>query len=301
MRVVVLYNPVSGAGRSKLTGRQVAIRLEEAGHDVTSVATALEPTEQWLDPCMTDCDVVVVVGGDGAVRMAADSAAKCGAAIYHFPGGTENLFAREFGMDRTVGRLVSALDRFDVQEIDLATANGATMVLMTSIGFDAEVVHDLASCRGNSISHLSYGPPMMRQFVRWSPTNVTISVDGRDVVTDRAGFVVVANSRQYAARLNPAWKASMGDGLLDVLFLPVATRKALLGMLFMHGMKQQSRMKSTVYERGRSVTVRCAQRVHFQVDGDPPAPVAYSNGDQRASELNVALTDRKLRVLMPAS
>ena len=277
----------------------MADRLEEAGHEVVCVETALEPAERWLDPCVCECDVVVVVGGDGAVRIAANSAARLNKALYHFPGGTENLFAREFGMDRTVGRLVSALDRFDTKTIDLAAANGAMMVLMTSIGFDAEVVHDLAAHRGKSISHLSYLPPMTRQLLRWKPSELTIMVDGREIVHQRRGFVVVANSRQYAARLNPAWRASMDDELLDVLFLPVTGKRALVRAMVLHGLKRQDRLKETIYDRGRQVVIHSAEPVHYQVDGDPPAPVRLSDGDQRTSVLNVALTNSKLRVLMP--
>jgi diacylglycerol kinase family enzyme len=299
MQIVVLYNPVSGAGRSQHAGRYVADRLEQAGHEVVCVATALEPAVLGLDRCLGFGYVVVVGGGEGGLGSAAGSAVRHAKALYHFPGGTENLFAREFGMDRTIDRLVTALDRFDTKDIDLATANGALMVLMASIGFDAEVVHDLAACRGASISHLSYVPPMSRQLFQWSPTKVTITVDGREIVNNRAGFVVIANSRQYAARLNPAWKACMHDGLLDILFLPVATRSALLKTMFMHGIKQQARLKSTVYERGRAVVVHCDRPAHFQVDGDPPAPLRLHHGDQRASVLNVSLMNHKLRVLLP--
>lgn len=299
MQVAIVYNPVSGSGRSRRAGLQIARRLEEAGHVVQLIATALQPVEQWLDPGIGDCDVVVVVGGDGAVRMAAQSVARFDKALYHFPGGTENLFAREFGMDRCISRLVSALDQFVTKDIDLATANGALMVLMASVGFDAEVVHDLAARRGKSISHLSYLPPIARQLLKWSPPTLSISVDGRDIVSERSGVAVVANSRQYASRLNPAWKATMDDALLDVLFLPMKNTGSLLKMMAAHGLKQQSRLKDTIYERGAAVVIRSAEPVHCQIDGDPPAHVQSCDGDQRITELSVSLLNNKLRVLLP--
>lgn len=300
MNIVVAYNPVSGMGRSRAASAHLQQRLEAAGHTARRLRTALEPPETWLDPALEAADVIVVVGGDGAVRQTARSAARHGTALYQFPGGTENLFAREFHMDRMIARLITGLDRFRTVEADLAEANGDPLVLMASIGVDAEVVHDLAAQRGASITHASYLMPMLRQFARWSPPRLTVTVDDRRVVDGRCGMVVVANSRQYAWRFDPAWKASMTDGALDVVFLPISGTASLLGSLAVHVAGQQKRLRRSVYARGRTVRIECDEPAHFQVDGDPPAPV-YGNGavDQRVSELLVQLRPARLRVLLP--
>ncbi len=300
MNVVVLYNPVSGSGSARRLGRCVTERLAEAGHDISRVPTKPSDPQAWLDPQLADQDVVVVVGGDGAVRLAAASAARQNVALYHFPSGTENLFAREFGTDKYLSTLMHALDRFETIEVDLATANDIPFVLMVSIGFDAEVVHDLAATRGRRISHLTYVRPMLRQLRRWRPTELTVDLDGTRIIEQQQGILVVGNSRQYAARLNPAYKADMSDGLLDVVFHPVQGVGSLLRVLGAHIMGRQATLDSAVYERGTSVGVHCDRPVRYQLDGDPPQhPADTKSSGLGVSELRIMLKSKKLRVLIP--
>lgn len=276
-------------------------RLQAAGHRIDRVPTQRDDPATWFEPHLGEADALVVVGGDGAVRLAAGPAARRETPLYFVPSGTENLFAREFGTDHCLAKLVTAFERFETTDIDLATANGAIFVLMASIGYDAEVVHDLAARRGRSISHLTYLRPMIRQLLRWSPTALTIHVDGTQIVADEPGFVVVGNSRQYATHLNPAWRADMTDGELDVVFHPMSGVLSLLQTLAVHAAGRQSKIESAVYERGRSVRISCARPVHYQLDGDPPQPIFNgSSRGQEVDELSISMSELKLRVLLPA-
>src|SRR5688572_2084966 len=178
---------------------------------------------------MAQVDLLVVVGGDGAVRLAAASASRAGVPIYHFPSGTENLFAREFGMNQSKKLLISAIEQFEVRSVDVGVANGLLFLSMVSVGYDAEVVHDLAARRGDSISHLSYVIPILTQLKRWQPPHLEVTVDGKPVSETCPGFVVVANSKHYGWQLNPAGRASMSDGLLDVAYFPACSRRELIG------------------------------------------------------------------------
>ncbi len=122
--------------------------------------------------------MLVVVGGDGAMRLAAASAVRTGTPVYHYPLGTENLFSREFGMSASPAALLDALRSLRVEHVDVGVANGRTFLLMVSMGYDAEVIHDLSARRGGGISHLSYLGPLVRQLRRWRPPELTVRADG---------------------------------------------------------------------------------------------------------------------------
>ena len=64
-------------------------------------------------------------------------------------------------MTRSAPALLAALEARRILEVDVGLANDHPFLLMASVGFDADVVHDLAARRGNSISHLSYLPPII--------------------------------------------------------------------------------------------------------------------------------------------
>ena len=304
-KIVLIFNPISGAGRAGAGARQVADRLGALGHEVVSIPTQLVPPSQWLDPALHHAALLLIAGGDGAVRMAAPSASRTGTPIYHLPFGTENLFAREFGMDGSPATLDRALDRFEVRHVDMGIANGRTFLLMASVGFDAEVVHDLAARRGASISHLSYVPPILGQLRRWRPPHLEITVDGQHLNTDGPGFVVVANSRQYGWRLNPAGRASMSDGVLDVAFFPARSRRALIGWAIRCRLQNHFNHANLIYRTGQSVAITCAAPVRYQLDGDPPGVVHEMNpgtphepSDQPLL-LKIGISPAALPVLIP--
>lgn len=308
MHVTVLYNPIAGAGRARRAARDVQAALAAAGHTTERVETSLDPPAAWLDPALRGSDLLVVVGGDGAVRMASTSAVATGTPLYHFPMGTENLVAREFGSDRSIARLLAAIDRGAVRCVDVGTANGRPFLLMASAGFDAEVIHDLAAHRRGRISHLSYVAPIARCLARWRPPRLSVTVDGTRLVENGAGLVVVANSRQYARHLDPAPRASMSDGRLDVVFLAARTRRQLLGWLVRCGRGTHVRSADLVYATGRSVEWSADEPVPYQLDGDPPGPAPRASEPEqeapalasaKAAEVRIRLQAGALQVLIP--
>ena len=301
MQVLVLYNPISGAGRSAETARALVQRLNEAGHHARALESRLVPAEEWLEGELADCELLVIVGGDGAVRMSSQSAVRTGTPIYQ---------VREFGMDRSAETLLGAIDRFQVRKVDLGEADGRPFLLMVSVGYDAAVVDDLARCRGRSISHLSYLAPMLRQFLRWRPPRLEVVVDGERLEVSGGcgsamrGWLVVANSRQYAARLNPAPMADMSDGLLDVVYVPMRSRMGLLRRMISYRLGRQARDTAAVHRRGREVEVRVDPSQFWQLDGDPPGPAGGCQGGEgkdrrRVDCVRISLHPRVLPVLIP--
>ncbi len=301
MTIVVVFNPIAGAGRAAEEGRQVAESLKDAGHSVAIIETRMEPPSQWLDPALKDCRVIVVAGGDGTVRQVSESAMKLSIPIYHYPLGTENLFSREFGMDRDVNRLIQALENGNVRRVDIGRANGRLFLLMVSVGFDAEVVHDLASRRSGGISHASYLGPMVRQLLRFSAPRLEVTVDGQRLDNGKPGFVVIANSSQYGCRLDPAPDADMSDGELDVVFFPTASRRALVGWIWRCWRGRHWADKRLIYKRGREVIVQSESPQAYQIDGDRPDVITGCDDEcgPGFTPLRIEIAAGMLEVLQP--
>ncbi len=251
------------------------------------------PIEEWLEPKLPGAYLVIVVGGDGAVRMTAPAIIRSGVLMYHYPCGTENLFAREFGMEANAGAVVSAIESGTPTPVDVGVANGEIFLLMISIGFDAEVVHDLASRRTGSISHLSYVGPMLRQFRRWIPPQLRVSVDDRRIDDGVGGFLVIANSRQYAMRMNPAWKARMDDGVLDAVYFPTRSISDLLAWMLRCEFGSQGGDPRLNYQTGERIAIESDEPFRYQVDGDPPLNL------DPVSRVEIDVRPKTMRVLVP--
>lgn len=264
MRVALVYNPIAGRGRAQREASTLEARLSSAGLavDVIESSASMGSFENGSRP-----DAMVVLGGDGTVHAMAGVARSLDIPIYQFPLGTENLFAREFGMNRRLETLTRAIERRRIERIDVAHCNGRSFLLMCSVGPDANIIHRLAAKRDGSIHHLSYLPHIAAELARPQIGPVTVTVDGERVVADQPGLVIVANSRQYALRVDPAKDASMRDGLLDVRYFPVTGRAGLVKWMTLSRLRLQDRAGS-ISARGADVVIESAGPLQHQVDGE---------------------------------
>ncbi len=199
MRILLQLNPISGRGRAAAAAEDLERALRRRGHE-TDRCVKIDD----LTSAACGRDLLVVLGGDGSVRQAASAVRGTDTPIYQVPCGTANLFAREWGMDRSPRTLLAAIEQGRSCRLDLARANGRDFLLMASMGFDAEVVADLARHRTGPISMLDYVPPLLRQWWRFEAPTLELSLDGERLDADGIGLVVVGNCRQYACRLDPA-------------------------------------------------------------------------------------------------
>lgn len=291
MRVAILANPASGRGRALRLARQLREAVQFSGR-VVEECSARDPAASSV---IGRADVVVIVGGDGTVHHQLPALAKANAALWHAPTGTENLFAREFGMTTSADDLLAALDATHAAPIDLATINKRYFAIMAGVGPDASIVARIAAARRGPISKLSYAWPSTIEAMRPSLPTMTIDVDGERVVDKRRGFIVVANSRHYGGRLNPARDARVDDGLLDVVFFPCESRVRALSWTLGCRLGRQGKSRYLIVHRATSVRlgIDAAHRAMLQLDGE--------FAGNASGGLDIEIQPAALRVLLPVN
>jgi diacylglycerol kinase (ATP) len=250
-----------------------------------------------IEQAAREAELVVIAGGDGSVHHTAPIAMRTGAPIYHLPCGNENLLAREFGMTRVPRDLSKAIESGKRIATDVGTigVNGGAprhFLLMVSFGPDASVVHRLAASRTRATGHLAYAGPITAEFLRPHLPRVSVWVDGGQVVDDRRGLLVIANSRQYAFRVDPCHRASMTDGKLDVLFMPCEGRWGALRW-GVRCRRRRAEACGAVAATGSEVRVRTDGA--SQVDGESHATATAG------AELAFGVKPGALRCLAPPS
>lgn len=292
MRILLLYNPVSGGGRAARCAERVRGHLQSRGHHCSLLPT--RPVEPWSGELLERSEALVVAGGDGAVRMAAPAAMRTGTPVYHLPCGTANLLARRHGMTRDPVAVASAIERGPRLAVDVGTAGDEHFLLMAGIGIDARIVHALHERRRGSISALSYLMPSVRESIRWRGERLDVDVDGIAWPLPSAGTLIVANSPAYAQGIDPVSSADETDGALDAAWMPGHHAGHVIAWAYACWRRVQSARAGWSQRRGRimSVTWRaphCAPRL--QLDGDAvPLP---SGG------IRLAVAHRALTLVLP--
>ncbi|MBY0113071.1 MAG: hypothetical protein K2Y21_09630 [Phycisphaerales bacterium] len=238
MKIAMLVNASSGRGRGAPTADRLLDHLRQRGHEITAVPIG---QSEALAQATRDAAALVVVGGDGSIASVLATAEITKVPLYHAPTGNENLFARAFGHTADPAHAATVLERGTPRSIDLGiaahTSDLATptrFAIMLSLGPDASVIHRLGAIRTKSSGHLAYARPVADELVALVRGQrlpaVRVWVDGKKLADD-AGWLVVANMRQFALGIDPAAAAGEvdpADGLLDVAFFPMRSALGLI-------------------------------------------------------------------------
>jgi diacylglycerol kinase (ATP) len=290
-RYLIIHNPISGVGRAGRRFRKIATELEAHGHTVDHRETRSKDdaiaAARKADPSY---DALISVGGDGTHNSVINGLMGRPLPLLPVPAGTENLLCKAIDIPSNAATIRSILEAGHVREIDIATANGQAMAVMSGVGIDAQITGEVHAKRHGPISRWWYFWPTLKNLFFYKWPHLEIEVDGR-VLAERAAFAIVGNMRLYADRLQPCLKAVPDDGLLDVCIFVRPGAWRLIGYFLSIRRKKHLGRDDVAYAQGKRIVVRPAEPdVPYQIDGDAvgTGPIEY------------VIQPKAIRLLVPA-
>jgi diacylglycerol kinase (ATP) len=217
--IVISANPKSGTRSGLESAHALRARLENAGFlsELFTDIDAMAARSRQLKEAGS-LRTVVAAGGDGTASLVL-SLIPTGVPLMLYPLGSENLLARYFGIDLDLDRTVSMVERLESKKMDLFRANGKLMLLMASVGFDAEVVRLVHRRRTSHVSRWSYRWSIVSAICgyKWPKFRLaTLSGDGVWKDQGIVNWVFAFNVPRYAAGISILDDARCDDGLLDI-------------------------------------------------------------------------------------
>ncbi|WP_405552011.1 diacylglycerol kinase family protein [Streptomyces sp. NBC_01171] len=224
-RVAVVVNPttVDESARDEL--RRV---LAQHGHrePVFIETTAADPGGgQTAQALAEGAALVVVCGGDGTVRAAADRLAGSGVPLAVVPFGTGNLLARNLGLPLTPAEALDAALGGAPRVMDLARVEGDGLpathfAVMSGVGLDAAMMkyaeeHDRAKAMLGWPAYVLAAPKAMRG----PRMGLSVRLDGGQPLRRTARMALVGNTGALQGGLRLIPDAQPDDGVLDLLIL----------------------------------------------------------------------------------
>jgi diacylglycerol kinase family enzyme len=236
-----------------------------------------------------DGDLVLVLGGDGAVNEAVNGViARAGSAssqpplIGVIPGGGGNVLAQALGLpvdtEAAIARVKDALAAGRYRTLGLGLAADRYFTFSAGLGLDAEVVHEVDQLReaGRRESASLYLRAMVRRYYRDTDRRapaLTLERDGQPTTADLFMAIVTNSSPWTYFRGRPLLAApdpdfNSGLDLLVLRRLRLSTIGSVLGqMLWVRSRPPRGRHVLSV--RGADAfTLRALRPIAFQVDGE---------------------------------
>jgi diacylglycerol kinase family enzyme len=145
MKLVGFFNRDGGTFRTtdmEAYERQAEAIFREAGHAFEAIVFSGKEIVPAMERAARrdDIDGIVAGGGDGTISAAASIAWKNGVVLGVVPAGTMNLFARSLKVPLDIWQALDVLAYGEVDNVDIASANGRPFVHQFSAGLHARMV-----------------------------------------------------------------------------------------------------------------------------------------------------------------
>ena len=287
-RVIIAANPHSGAFDRRSLIEQLVEQLESKNFDV-EILGEIDRICQTASQSLANGTLraVVAAGGDGTAALLANRLPSA-VPLVVFPLGTANLLAKYLTIRRNVNQITDIIEDGQTVRLDAGMANGQFFLVVTSCGFDAEVVRKLHKSRKGHISYLSYITPILRAFWKYNYPTLEITFDnGQRMGSVRWAFI--QNIPRYAMNLSIVDGANPFDGKLDCCTFRsggiLASFYYFLCCLF----RRQSRIKTARFVQFKSMTITTEGAGHYQIDGDPGGRLP----------LTIEVVPERFRVMVP--
>lgn len=204
--------------------RETQRLLEAAGWKVDSevVVRKRQLRKSTAKAVKSGLDVVVAVGGDGAVLQVVNALAETDVALGIIPKGTGNLLAGNLGIPHKLERAVEVIVTGHRRRIDLGrvTIDGKErdFAVACGVGFDARVMQATGTAEKGRWGKLAYLANAVREGRHVANVSHEITIDGVKTTTD-AAQVFIANFGRVGGPMQPRRKVRADDGLLDVIIV----------------------------------------------------------------------------------
>jgi len=255
--------------------RETSRQLEGAGWTVESaiVDRKGQLRRRTARAVKAEVDVVVAVGGDGAVLQVVQKLAETKVALGIIPLGTGNLLAGNLGIPHGLDKAIAVLltggrRRIDLGRVTLGDEHKLFSVAC-GVGFDAEVMQ--ATDKGQKVrwGKLAYVASAVRQSRRVRDVTHQITIDGVESSME-ATQVFVANFGRMGLAMKPRLHVEPDDGQLDVIVVEASGRlPALLAgwEALRQGEEGESAQGHAFRAKARSIRIATEPSRLVEIDG----------------------------------
>jgi len=275
-KIIYLLNPVSGTRKKEPVKDLIIRKTRDAGIDFEILPSKADGSYDNLQQIIKRDRItdVVICGGDGTVNAVVNALHGEPVNFGIVPIGSGNSLALAAKIPTQPDRALEIIFRGTAFPTDAFYINEKFSCALCGIGFDAEVAHQFAKKKTRGLQ--MYLRISTIRFFRSKPYPFEINLDGRVIKTD-AYFISIANSNQFGNNVTIAPRASLSDGLLDIVIVK-KMNKALLPVYVLLQVAGNNKLREVmdfkddpniIYVQSDKISIRNPSLAPLHIDGEP--------------------------------
>jgi diacylglycerol kinase (ATP) len=275
-KIIYIINPISGTRtkadlqqlcESKAKERDIPFHIypSVASGDYSFLRTIIK------NEGITD---VIIAGGDGTISQVVGSLMDVDVDFGVIPSGSGNGLAYSLKIPKQPSKALDIVFSGKATSLDGFFVNRRFACMLGGLGFDAKVAHDFADQPKRGLG--TYIRLSLKNFFAMKPHHFDLAI--KDVkLSVEAYFISFANSNQFGNNFTIAPKASLSDGLLDIVIVTgqnkvsflLETLKQMAGWNKLQSDSLIRNKKGIIYFQTDKLTINNAGLAPLHIDGEP--------------------------------
>lgn len=273
--LIFLVNPISGGGNKEKVIKIIELNTKKASIPYRILPTDKEGKYDEVKKIIAEEHItdVIICGGDGSVNQAVSALRHLKINFGIIPLGSGNGLAFAAGIPKSPSKALDIIYKGSSCPIDAFKINEHFSCMLSGLGFDANVAHTFAKQSTRGLS--TYIAITIKEFIFAKSYPFTLTVNDDKMHTD-ALFISIANSNQFGNNFTIAPKASLSDGLLDIVVVKkmnkVNSMAKMTAQLFMGKLTKFNKKdvySGVHYFQTENITIENHGNAPLHIDGEP--------------------------------
>lgn len=297
-KIIYIINPISGTRTQKNLRQLLEEKTKQRGIQFSIFPSVASGDYSFLHQKIKEEKItdVVIAGGDGTVSQVVGSLMDLDLNFGIIPCGSGNGLALAAKISKQPAKTLDMIFAGKASLIDGFMANGRFACMLCGLGFDAKVAHDFVDQPARGLA--TYMRLALKNFFTVKPYNFKIQLQHTRFETD-AYFISIANSNQFGNNFRIAPKASLTDGLLDVVIITahnkvgfvLQTLEQFVGWNALQAVPLIKRKSSAIYFQTDQISIINKSGAPLHIDGEPA---------ETPKILNIEIKKKCFRLIQPA-
>lgn len=288
-----IVNPIAGHGKSTLTEAFLEPYFVKNVHHLTVKHSAYKKHAAALtkDSITEKAAIIVACGGDGTINEVASCLVGTNIPMGIIPMGSGNGLASNLQIPKNIRKALAIIKNKKSIKIDVGQMNNRYFFSNMGIGFDASVIKHYESSQKRTL--YGYLNACLTSF-RDMGQNRNFDVRINDLNQLVNPFIIlISNSNEMGYHMSLTPKASLQDGLLDVLIVSRINRLKMLlfGILILLRKVYWLPEAKSFQTKELHLSKSNADYFESQIDGEL-YEITHRN-------LNISILEKSLEILVP--
>ena len=286
-----IINPIAGSGNHKIDYTFLESFFSKDEYFITTKYSNYKThtTELAKKSISEKADIIVACGGDGTINEVASCIIGSPILLGIIPLGSGNGLASNLNIPKKLAKAISIIKRRNVRIIDVGVLNEKYFFSNTGVGFDAYVIKNYEE--SNNRKFLSYMKAFFKSFKNINDTRLIEVTTNKETFEVKPFMIFISNSNELGYKVSLTPRASLEDGLLDILIVPKINVFKIILFSFLMMIKKHHLLKEVKSIQTKQLLLHRKDFNHFKMQIDGEYNFIESN------KINISIAEKRLRVI----